>query len=67
MYLRFKDNIWAEDLTEIGSLPCKHRNVKHFLYVIGVFTKYAWVKPLKDNDFIEIVDESNRKANKIMG
>ena len=74
VYLRFKDNIWAEDLTEIGSLPCKHRNVKHFLYVIGVFTKYAWVKPLKDkkgktvfNDFIEIVDESNRKANKIMG
>ena len=42
--------------------------------MIGVFTKYAWVKPLKDkkgktvfNDFIEIVDESNRKANKIMG
>ena len=36
-----------------------------------VFTKYAWVKPLKDkkgktvlNAFIEIVNESNRKTNK---
>ena len=39
---------------------------------IDVFTKYAWVKPLKDkkgktvfNAFIEIVNESNRKPNKL--
>ena len=38
---------------------------------IDVFTKYAWVKPLKDkngktvlNAFIEIVNESNPKPNK---
>ena len=30
------------------SLPSKNKNVKHLLYVIDVFTKYAWVKPLKD-------------------
>ena len=36
------------------------------------FTKYAWAKPLKDkkdktdlNAFIEIVNESNRKPNKL--
>ena len=41
------------------------------LCVIDVFTKYAWLKPLKDekdktvlNAFIEIVNESNRKPNK---
>ena len=52
----------------------KDKNVKYLLCVVDAFTKYAWVKPLKDkkgktvfNDFIEIVDESNRKANKIMG
>ena len=40
--------------------------------VIDVFTKYAWVKPLKDkkskttlNAFIEIVNEFNRKPNKL--
>ena len=42
------------------------------LHVIDVFTKYAWVKPLKDkkgktvlNAFIKIVNESNRKLNKL--
>ena len=50
-------------------LSSKNKNVK-YLCVIDVFTKYAWVKPLKErkgktvlNAFIEIVNESNRKAN----
>ena len=53
-------------------LSSKNRNVKYLLCVIDVFTKYAWFKPLKDkkgktvlNAFIEIVDESNRKRNKL--
>ena len=53
-------------------LSSKNENVKYLLCVIGVFTKYAWVKPLKDkkgktvlNYFIEIVNESNRKLNKL--
>ena len=40
--------------------------------MIDFFTKYSWVKPLKDkkgktvlNSFIEIVNESNRKPNKL--
>ena len=60
--MRFKDNIWAADLAEMGSLSSKNRNIKYSLCVIDVFTKYAWVKPLKDrkgktvlNAFIEIV------------
>ena len=53
------------------SLSFKNKNVKYLLCVIDVFTKYAWVKPLKDkrgktvlNAFIEIVDEYNYKPNK---
>ena len=53
-------------------LSSKNRNIKYFLYIIGVFTKYALVKPLKYekgktvlNAFIEIVNESNRKPNKL--
>ena len=41
-------------------------------YVINVFTKYAWVKHLKDkkcktvlNAFMEIVIEANLKLNKL--
>ena len=45
-----------------------NKNVKYLRGVIDAFTKYAWVKPLKDkkgkivlNTFIEIVNEPNRK------
>ena len=72
VYARFKDNIWAVDLAEMWSLFSKNINVKYLLCVIDIFTKYAWVKPLKDkkckkvpNAFIKIVNESNRKPNKI--
>ena len=53
------------------SLPSKNKNVKYLLCVIDGFTKYAWVKMLKDkkgktvNAFIEIVNESNRKPLKL--
>ena len=53
------------------SLCSKNKNV-NYLCVIDVFTKYAWVKRLKDkkgktvlNPFIEIVNKSNSKPNKL--
>ena len=55
----------------MGSLSSKNRNVKYLLCAKNVLTKYAWVKPLKDeksktvlNTFIEKVNESNRKPSK---
>ena len=72
VYARFEDHIWAADLAEIRSLCSKHKNVKYLLCVIDVFTKYAWVKSLKDekgktvlNPFIEIINECNSKPNKL--
>ena len=56
----------------MGSFSSKNQDVKYLLYVIDVFTKHAWVKSLKDkiaktvlHDFIDIVDQSNRKPNKL--
>ena len=53
------------------SLSSRNKTVKYLLCVIDVFTKYGWVKPLKDknsitvlDDFIEIVNEYNCKPNK---
>ena len=37
VYARFKDNIWAADLAEIGSLSSKKKNVNYLLCVINVF------------------------------
>ena len=59
-------------LAEMGPLPPTNKNVKHLLCVIDVFTKYAWVKALKEkkakpvlNAFIDVVNESNCKPNKL--
>ena len=46
IYAEFRDSIWAGD--EMESLSSKNENVKYLLCVIDFFTKYAWVKPLKD-------------------
>ena len=53
-------------------LPSKNKNTRYLLCVIDDFTKYAWVKPSKDkngqkvlNAFMEIVNESYLKQNKI--
>ena len=48
VYSRFKDNIWVADAVEMESLSSKNKNVKYLICLIDVFTKYAWVKSLKD-------------------
>ena len=72
IFSRFKDNIWAADLAEMGSLSSKNKNVKYLVCAMDVFNSYAWVKLLKDknektvlNAFIKIVNESNSKQNKL--
>ena len=66
-----KINIGAADLVEMGSLSSKNRGVEWLLCVIDVFTKYVWVKPVKDkkskkllNGFIEIVNKWKRNPYK---
>ena len=72
VYARFKDNMWTEDLVEMGSLSSKNRGFKNLSQAIDVFTKYFWAKPLKGkktkivlHGFIEIVNESKRKPNNL--
>ena len=49
VYARFIDNIWAENLAEMGSLSSKKKNVKYLLCIIDVLTKNGWAKSLTDN------------------
>ena len=62
MYARFKDNIWAADLAEMESLSSKKKNVEYLLCVINVFTKHAWVKPLKDKKGKTILNVFNERV-----
>ena len=61
VYTRFKDNIWAADLAEMGSLSSGNKNVKYLICVIDVFTKYAWVKLLKDKKDKTVLNHRNSK------
>ena len=72
VYSIFKDNIWGVDLADMQSLSKKNKGVKYLLCAIDLFSKYAFVVPLKDkkgisivNAFNKIIKQSNRKPNKI--
>ena len=72
VYSSFKDNIWGADLTDTPLLSKFNQGFRFLLCVIDIFSKYAWVVPLKDKKgitiakaFQEILDESGRKPNKI--
>ena len=72
VYSQFKDNIWGVDLADMQSLSRKNKGIKCFLCAIDLYSKYAFVIPLKDKKGISIVNafnttikQSNRKPNKI--
>ena len=68
----FIDNIWGADLADM-QLICKfNKGIRFLLFAIDIFSKYVSVIPLEDkkgiaitNAFQKILDESNRKPNKI--
>ena len=72
VYSQFKDNIWGVDLADMQSLSRKNKGIEYLLCVIDLFSKYAFVIPLKDkkgisivNGFNKIIKQSNRKPNKL--
>ena len=71
VYSQFKDNIWGVDLADMQSLS-KNKGIKCLLCAIDLFSKYAFVVPLKDkkgisitNAFNKIIKQSNKKPNKV--
>ena len=72
VYSSFRDNIWGVDLADMQLLSKFNKGFRFLLCVIDIFSKCAWVIPLKDkkgisivNAFQKILKESNRKLNKI--
>ena len=72
VYSQFKDNVWGVDLADMRSLSRKNKGIKYLLCAIDLYSKYAFVVPLKDkkgisivNAFDKIIKQSNRKPNKI--
>ena len=72
VYSSFKGNIWGADLADMQSISKFNKGFRFLLCVIDLFSKYAWVVPLKDkkgvtivNAFQKILKDSMRKPNKI--
>ena len=65
MYSAFKDNIWGADLPHVQLISKFSNGFRFLLCVIDIFSKYAWVVPLKHNAFQSILKDFNRKPNKI--
>ena len=72
MYSPFKDNIWGVDLADMQLISKYNKRISYLLCVVDLFSKYAWVVPLKDkkgatitNAFQTTLDSSKRKPNKI--
>ena len=63
--------IWGVDLAGMQLISKFNKGFRFLLCVVDIFSKYAWVVPLKDKKGISIVDafqkildDSDRKPNK---
>ena len=73
IHAAFKDNIWGADLADMHLLSRYNKGIRFLLCVLDIFSKYAWVVPLKDKKGVSIVtafqsilkQSNSRKPNKI--
>ena len=69
VHAAFKHNIWGADLVDMQLLIRYNKGTRFLLGVIDIFSKYAWVVPLKYKKGVSIVTafqsilkQSNRRA-----
>ena len=72
VHLRFIDNIRGAGLAHMELITKFNKAIRFLLCVIEIYSKYAWVIPLKDKKAItitsayqKILKESDRKPKKI--
>ena len=55
VYSSFKDNIWGVHLADIQLISKYNKGIRYLLCAIDLFSKYAFVVPLKDKKGTTIV------------
>ena len=71
VYSSIRENGWGVNLADMQSLSKYNKGIKYLFCAIDLFSKYAWVVPLKDKKGISIVNafqkiiSERRKPNKI--
>ena len=56
VYSSIRDKIWGVDLPDMQLLSKFNKGFRFLLYVVDIFSKYAWVIPLKDKKGISIAN-----------
>ena len=56
VYSGFKDNIWGADLADMQLISKFNKGFRFLLCFFYIFSKYAWVVPLKDKKGVRIVN-----------
>ena len=64
VYSRFKDNIWGAELVDMQLISKFNKRFRYLLWVIDIFSKYAWVVSLKDKKCVSIVNTSQEILKK---
>ena len=64
VYSSFKDNIWGVDLADMKLISKYNKEIKYLLCVIDLFSRYAFLIPLKDKKGTTIVDAFQSILNK---
>ena len=64
VYSSFRDNIWGVDLADMQPISKYNKGIKYLLCAIDLFSKYAWVAPLKDKIGITIVNTFRKIISK---
>ena len=55
MYSTFKDGIWGVDLADMQLISKYNKGIRYLLCAIDLFSKYAFVVPLKEKKGATIV------------
>ena len=55
VHAAFKDNIWGADLADMQLLNKYNKGIRFLLCAIDIFSKNAWVVPLKEKKGVSIV------------
>ena len=63
MHSSFRDNIWGVDLGDMQLLSKFNKGFRFLLCVIDIFSKYAWVVPLKDKKGVSIINAFQKILN----
>ena len=55
VYSGLKDNIWGADLADMQLISKFNKGFRFVLCVFDIFSKYAWVVPLKDKKLLVLL------------